>query len=289
MTQVIKDVVEWLQQWFYTEDEIDDMLADLPTGGGITSITLVPYSENQNGVICYNGGVAPTPTPVQVVDSVSLSSDVSILSAYDSDTATLSATVLDGDNQAIPNVSVEFFKGNTSLGSTNTNNNGIATKTYSANGDGELTFKAVADNVEDETTIIDAKFHTTDLSHFSNYKTDMMLSDYTAPLSGTIYLEVTGNLQFVLGNAETNTASDWCWVVTRTSSIHINSSNSQVTTNYSTTNSFIIEYTTTSFKLTCGNTVKVNVTGLKDMSSKAHTFRLYTRSQTTNLKSITVL
>ena len=147
MTQVIKDVVQWLQQWFYTEDEIDEMLADLPTGGGISSITLVPYSENPNGVICYNGGVSPTPTPVQVVDSVSLSSDVSILSAYDSDTATLTATVLDEDNQAIPNVSVEFFKGSTSLGSANTNNNGIATKSYSADGSGDLSITAECESV----------------------------------------------------------------------------------------------------------------------------------------------
>ena len=147
MTQVIKDVVQWLQQWFYTEDEIDEMLADLPSGGGISSIELIPYSTNPNGVICYNGGVSPTPTPVQVVDSVSLSSDVSILSAYDSDTATLTATVLDEDNQAIPNVSVEFFKDNTSLGSVNTNNNGIATKTYSADGSGDVSITAECESV----------------------------------------------------------------------------------------------------------------------------------------------
>ena len=155
MTQVIKDLVQWLQQWFYTEDEIDAMLSDLPSGGGITSITLVPYSENQNGVICYNSGDTPTPTPVQVVDSVSLSSNVSILSAYDSDTATLTATVLDEDNQAISNVSVEFFKGQSSLGTSTTNANGIATKTYSADGSGDLSITAECESVTSNTVNVE--------------------------------------------------------------------------------------------------------------------------------------
>lgn len=177
MTQVIKDVVLWLQQWFYTEDEIDDMLADLPTGGGISSITLVPYSENPNGVICYDGGDAPTPTPVQVVDSVTLSSDVSILSAYDSDTATLTATVLDEDNQAIPNVSVEFFKGSDSLGTSTTNNNGVATKSYSANGDGDLSITAECDGITSSSlTIEDCIYY--DATETSKTRSGTTIYDY---------------------------------------------------------------------------------------------------------------
>lgn len=152
MSVDMSGVISWLKGWFYDKDDIDDIIANLPTSGGgggsgITSITLVPYSENPDGVICYNSSSTPTPTPVQVVDSISLSSDVSILSAYNSDIATLSATVLDEDNQAILNVSVEFFKGDTSLGSVNTNSNGVATKTYSATGDGDITFSASCDEI----------------------------------------------------------------------------------------------------------------------------------------------
>ena len=119
----------------------------------------------------------------------------------------------------------------------------------------------------------------------------MLLSDYIAPTSGTMYLELKGDLQVVLGNNESKTASDWCWVVTRTNSIHQKSGyNPQVSTNYPTSNSFIIEYTPTSFKLTTGDgTVRVNVTGLPNMSSKPHTIRLYQRIQASNLKSITIL
>lgn len=144
MTQVIKDVVQWLQQWFYTEDEIDAMLSDLPTGGGITSITLVPYSQNPNGVICYDGGVAPV---VIDVDSVSLTSNKSIISYIGSESATLTATVLDENDNGISDVVVEFFKNASSIGTATTNSNGVATKTYSANGDGDLSITAECESV----------------------------------------------------------------------------------------------------------------------------------------------
>lgn len=154
MTQVIKDLVQWLQQWFYTEDEIDAMLSDLPTGGGITSITLVPYSQNQNGVICYDGGDAPTPVIV-TVDSVSLTSNKSILSAYDSDTATLTATVLDENNTGISGVVVDFLKGNTSIGTATTNIHGVATKSYSATGDGDVSITAECESVTSSSVSIE--------------------------------------------------------------------------------------------------------------------------------------
>lgn len=144
MTQVIKDVVQWLQQWFYTEDEIDAMLSDLPTGGGISSITLVPYSQNPNGVICYEGGVAPV---VIDVDSVSLTSTKSILSYIDSDSTTLSATVLDSNEDGIEGLEVSFLKGGVSIGTAITDENGVATKTYSATGDGDITFSASCDEI----------------------------------------------------------------------------------------------------------------------------------------------
>jgi len=44
MTQVIKNLVVWLKQWFYDKDQIDEML------GGSTSVTAVgQFSINNNG------------------------------------------------------------------------------------------------------------------------------------------------------------------------------------------------------------------------------------------------
>lgn len=32
MTQITKDIVTWLQQWFYTEDEVDDLIPTVTFG-----------------------------------------------------------------------------------------------------------------------------------------------------------------------------------------------------------------------------------------------------------------
>ena len=81
---------------------------------------------------------APSPS----VASVSLVSDKSILSYADSESAILSATVLDSDSEPVEDVSVEFFKGSTSLGTADTNSSGVATKSYSSTGAGDLSFTA---------------------------------------------------------------------------------------------------------------------------------------------------
>ena len=141
MSQNLTGIIAWLKNWFYDKDEFDEIIESIPIDDTITTLTLVPYAENPNGVICYE-----TPTPIPV-DNVTLVSDKSILSAYDSDTATLSATVLDENNQPLSDISVEFFKDNASLGSVDTNDNGIATKTYSATGDGDVSITAECDSV----------------------------------------------------------------------------------------------------------------------------------------------
>lgn len=95
------------------------------------------------------GGVTPVPS------SVSLASDKSILSAYDSDTCTLSATVLDSSNNPVPSVTVEFFNGATSMGTSPTDSNGVATKSYSATGVGDVTFTAQVDSLTSTYTVED--------------------------------------------------------------------------------------------------------------------------------------
>ena len=137
MSQTITGIITWLKDWFYDKDDVDNIIENMPLG--LTSITLVPYSENPDGVICYDSSNASTPIPV---DSVNLVSNKSILSAYNNETATLTATVLDGDSQPISSVSVEFFNGSTSLGTANTNSSGVATKTYTANGSGDISVTA---------------------------------------------------------------------------------------------------------------------------------------------------
>lgn len=73
---------------------------------------------------------------------LSLSSDKDILSFVDGDSCTLTAIVLDENGTPVEDATVEFFNGSTSMGTEQTDSSGIATKTYSSTGAGDVTFKA---------------------------------------------------------------------------------------------------------------------------------------------------
>ena len=89
--------------------------------------------------------------PVPVVTSVSLTGDKSILSYADSESATLSATVLDSNDDPMEGVSVEFFNGSTSMGTADTNSSGVATKSYASSGVGDVSFTASVGTISSET------------------------------------------------------------------------------------------------------------------------------------------
>lgn len=91
--------------------------------------------------------VVVSPTP----DSVALTSDKSILSYADSESATLSATVLDSSSNPVEGATVEFFNGSTSMGTATTNSSGVATKTYASAGAGDLSFTAEVGSLVSET------------------------------------------------------------------------------------------------------------------------------------------
>ena len=77
--------------------------------------------------------------------TLTLTADKSILSYYDGDEAILSATLLE-DGVAVSGATVEFFNGSTSMGTAQTDSNGVATKTYTSTGAGDVSLKAEADN-----------------------------------------------------------------------------------------------------------------------------------------------
>ena len=77
--------------------------------------------------------------------TLTLTADKSILSYYDSDTATLSATLLE-DGEPVTGEAVVFFNGSTPMGSAQTDSNGVATKIYTSAGVGDVEFTAKADN-----------------------------------------------------------------------------------------------------------------------------------------------
>ena len=89
--------------------------------------------------------------PVPSYNGVSLSSNKSILSQADGESATLTAQLLDGSSPAsVGGVTVEFFNGLTSLGTATTNSNGVATKSYTSAGVGDMSLTAEVDSYNSE-------------------------------------------------------------------------------------------------------------------------------------------
>ena len=84
-----------------------------PSSAGTLSLTAV-FAGTDNFSSATSSSVSVV-VSAPTVASVSLSADKSVLSYYHSESATLSATVLDSDSSPVESATVEFFKGSTSL------------------------------------------------------------------------------------------------------------------------------------------------------------------------------
>ena len=107
-------------------------------------------SSTYSSVTSSTGSIVVSDVPTPTVDSVSLTGNKSILSYYDSESATLSATVLDSNDDPMEGVTVTFYNGSTSMGTADTNSSGIATKTYASTGAGDLSFTASVGTISSE-------------------------------------------------------------------------------------------------------------------------------------------
>ena len=107
-------------------------------------------------------------------DDIVLSADDSILSYYDGDSTTLRAQLMDGSSTAsVSGVTVEFFKGSTSLGTAQTDNNGVATKTYTSTGAGDISLTASDGTLVSETfSIEDCDFYIPEIVKTTTTSTD---------------------------------------------------------------------------------------------------------------------
>lgn len=110
-------------------------LSDASDGSAVSGATVNLYADSDY-----------TPT----VSSIVLTSDKSVLSAYDSDTLVLSATVKDQLGNGMSGESVVFKKGSTTLATKQTNSSGVASYTYSATGSGDVSFTASVGSIVSE-------------------------------------------------------------------------------------------------------------------------------------------
>ena len=113
-----------------------------------------------------------------------LTTNKPVISKYDNETCTLTAT-LTGDT--IEGQTITFYKGTTSIGTATTDSSGIATKTYTSNGDGDLTFKATTSTLTSNTVQIE-----------DCYWYDPCTSDKTSEYTKTCGLTYDNNGYYIL-------------------------------------------------------------------------------------------
>lgn len=110
-----------------------------------------------DNVVLYEKESTPIPSEP---NSISLSASKHILSEHDTDTCVLSVTVTDENNNACSNQTVTFKSNNTVLGTTITDNTGVATYTYNSQGVGEFYASASIDNLSSNSLLIeDCKYY----------------------------------------------------------------------------------------------------------------------------------
>ena len=149
------------------EDVYVRFIADM-----IPEETIIPESE-------------PEPEPA-TVGSVTLVGDgTTILSGYDEDTMVLTATVKDTNNNVMEDESVVFERGGTTLATKQTNSQGIATYTYTASGNGDVSFTATAGEVvSSAVSVEDCNYYST-----TEYKQNGDYISLNIPLPSTFKLE----------------------------------------------------------------------------------------------------
>jgi hypothetical protein len=90
-------------------------------------------------------------------DGISLSSDKNLISYYSGESTILSAQLLDNEDNPVTTegISIDFIVDNTSLGTADTDNQGIATLEYTATGYGDMSITATDGSIESDTVEIE--------------------------------------------------------------------------------------------------------------------------------------
>ena len=122
------NLIGWLRNWFYTKEEIDLLL------------------QNHQ----------PS-TPV--VSKILLTTDKPVLSHYDNESCTLTATLLDSNGNGVSGEEIVFKANGGLLNTVITGDNGMAQCTYQSTGVGDVTITAECMNLTETYTLEDCNYY----------------------------------------------------------------------------------------------------------------------------------
>ena len=150
----------------------------ISNSNGVAEVTVTGVSAETTFTATYSNVSASCTVSSVTVSSVTLTGSSNILSQYHNDTLTLTATALDSGGNGVTGQTVTFYKGSTSLGTATTNSSGVATKTYSSVGSGDVSFTAECANVTSSAYSVEDCFlySTSEISRTSTHNSDALIS-----------------------------------------------------------------------------------------------------------------
>ena len=139
------NLIGWLRNWFYTKEEIDLLL------------------QNHQ----------PS-TPV--VSKILLTTDKQVLSHYDNESCTLTATLLDSNGNGVGGEEIVFKANGGLLGTVITGDNGVATVSYNSQGVGDVTITAECMNLVQTYSLEDCIIANVNASYTGTSSSDTVYS-----------------------------------------------------------------------------------------------------------------
>ena len=144
--------------------------------GNFTFHTVFEGTENFTNCNSNNVNITVINSPTSLV----LQADKSILSHYDNDNCTLTATLYDNNNTPMEGLSVVFKNGDIVLATITTNSSGVAEYTYNSQGVGDVTITAECMNLQETYTLEDCNYYSeTGTTLIQNDSTD---TDYPSDI-----------------------------------------------------------------------------------------------------------
>lgn len=125
--------------------------------GNFTFHTVFEGTENFTNCTSNNVNITVINAPTSLV----LEADKSILSNYDNDNCTLTATLYDNNNTPMEGLMVVFKNGDIVLDTITTDSGGVATYTYNSQGVGDVTITAECMNLTEIYSIEDCSYYNT--------------------------------------------------------------------------------------------------------------------------------
>lgn len=125
--------------------------------GTFTFHTVFEGTENFTNCNSNNVNITVINAPTSLV----LEADKSILSHYDNDNCTLTATLYNNNNTPMEGLGVVFKNGDIVLATITTNSSGVAEYTYNSQGVGDVTITAECMNLQETYSIQDCSYYNT--------------------------------------------------------------------------------------------------------------------------------